>query len=195
MIYSIHFFAQTVTIGTQVWSIKNLNVTTFRNGDAIKHAETFEEWKEAGLKKEAAWCYYQNNPSYGAKYGLLYNWYAVNDPRGLAPIGFHVPTIKEWTIMSNYIGGKDLAGTKLKSTSGWFENRNGTNSFGFSGLPGGGLDIEGEFYGLTEFGFYWSSTEASTNDAWYCGLDYLFPFLDITNFFKKNGFSVRCIKD
>ena len=112
-------FSQKVTIGTQVWTTKNLDVATFRNGDAIPQAKTDEEWKAAGENKQPAWCYYDNKAANGTKYGKLYNWYAVNDPRGLAPIGYHIPTDDEWTVLSTFLGGEDLAGKKMKSRSGW----------------------------------------------------------------------------
>lgn len=111
--------AQTVTIGTQVWMTKNLDVATFRNGDPIPEAKTNEEWKKAGENKQPAWCYYNNDPANGAKYGKLYNWYAVNDPRGLAPIGYHIPSVVEWTIIVEYLGGEEAAGKKMKSTTEW----------------------------------------------------------------------------
>ena len=111
-------YAQTVTIGTQVWMTKNLDVATFRNGDPIPQAKTVEEWRAAGDNKQPAWCYYNNDPANGAKYGKLYNWYAVNDPRGLAPVGWHVPSDGEWTTLTNYLG--EQAADKLKSTSGWY---------------------------------------------------------------------------
>ena len=108
-----------VAIGTQVWTTKNLDVATFRNGDAIPQAKTDEEWKAAGDNKQPAWCYYENNTANGTKYGKLYNWYAVVDSRGLAPAGWHVPTDEEWTVLSTFLGGEDVAGKKMKSTSGW----------------------------------------------------------------------------
>ena len=108
---------ETITIGTQVWMTKNLNVDKFRNGDPIPQAKTDEEWKTAGENKQPAWCYYDNDPANGAKYGKLYNWYAVNDARGLAPAGYHVPSDAEWTILENQLGSD--AATKMKSTSGW----------------------------------------------------------------------------
>jgi uncharacterized protein (TIGR02145 family) len=109
--------AQTVTIGTQVWMTKNLNVDKFRNGDSIPQAKTDEEWKKAGENGQPAWCYYDNNPANGAKYGKLYNFYAVNDSRGLAPKGYHIPTDAEWTTLIDYLGSD--AGKKMKSKSAW----------------------------------------------------------------------------
>src|SRR5690349_3178457 len=84
--------AKKVTIGTQTWMTDNLTVSQFRNGDPVKQARTFAEWKKAGESKQPAWCYYQNNTTYGSQLGKLYNWYAVNDPRGLAPAGWHIAT-------------------------------------------------------------------------------------------------------
>ena len=106
-------YAQTITIGTQVWTTKNLDAATFRNGDPIPQAKTDDEWWKAGVNKQPAWCYYDNDPANGAKYGKLYNWYAVNDSRGLAPVGYHIPSDAEWTILVDYLGSD--AGTKMKN--------------------------------------------------------------------------------
>jgi len=192
--------AQTVTIGRQVWSIKNLNVSTFRNGDPIPQAKTEEEWEKAGENEQPAWCYYENDPANGAKYGKLYNWYAVKDPRGLAPIGWHIPSDAEWTVLTDYLGGENVAGTKMKSTSGWekgnLRNRdgNGTNSSGFSGLPGGFRYSDGAFGSIGGFGFWWSSTEGDTFLAWYRSLFYNDGIV-LRSSLNKVGFSVRCLRD
>jgi uncharacterized protein (TIGR02145 family) len=116
---------------------ENLNVDKFRNGDPIPEAKIDEEWEEADENGEPAWCYYDNDSTNGVKYGKLYNWYAVTDPRGLAPEGWNVPIDEEWTTLIDFLGGEDVAGTKMKSTSGWAESGNGTKESGFSGLPGG----------------------------------------------------------
>ena len=108
-----------VKIGTQVWMAENLNVFYFKNGDAIPVVKTAEEWKKADENQQPACCYYENNAENGKTYGLLYNWYAVNDKRGLAPAGYHIPTEAEWTKLTTYLGGEEVAGTKMKSTSGW----------------------------------------------------------------------------
>ena len=107
-----------VVIGTQTWMSKNLNVDRFRNGDLIRHAVSASEWEDAGGNGQAAWCYYENKPENGDDYGKLYNWYAVNDSRGLCPTGWHVPSDKEWTTLENDLGSS-AAGGKLKSTTGW----------------------------------------------------------------------------
>ena len=112
-------FSQSVIIGTQTWTTLNLDVATFRNGEIIPQAKTDEEWQAAGNNKQAAWCYFENDAKNGTKYGKLYNWYAVNDARGLAPAAWHIPTDEEWTVLSTFLGGEDVAGKKMKSTSGW----------------------------------------------------------------------------
>ena len=107
-----------VKIGKQVWMAENLNVSTFRNGDPIPQANTAEEWAKADENQQPAWCYYENNAENGKTYGLLYNWYAVNDKRGLAPAGYHIPTDVEWSTLTTYLGVQ-VAGAKMKSTNGW----------------------------------------------------------------------------
>ena len=187
--------AQTVTIGSQVWMTKNLNVDKFRNGDTIPEAKTEGEWNAYGDAGKAAWCYYENDPKNGAKYGKLYNWYAVNDPRGLAPKGWHIPTDAEWTELTDYLGGIEKAGAKMKSKQGWNENGNGTNSSGFSGFPGGSRHDDGTFDFIGDLGLWWSSTENFTNDAWYRSLCNVLGNVYRNNYNKADGFSVRCLRD
>jgi len=184
-----------VTIGTQVWTSTNLDVSTFRNGDPIPQAKTDAEWEGAGENKQPAWCYYDNDPSNGTEYGKLYNWYSVNDPRGLAPKGYHIPTDAEWTKLSDYLGGEDLAGTKMKSTSGWKNDGNGNNSSGFSGLPGGSHSYCGTFYDVGNLGGWWSSSEYNTGDAWIRGLGYYGGSVNRGADNKGRGLSVRCLRD
>lgn len=192
----ISSFAQTISIGKQIWMTQNLNVDKFRNGDKIRHAKTVEEWKNAANNKQPAWCYYDNDPSNGEKYGKLYNWYAVRDSRGLAPKGFHVPTDDEWEILTTFLGGNDVAGTKMKKKIGWGENYSGTNSSGFSALPGGYRQYGQGFYDVGFFGNWWSDTEAGTSVAWYRRLNYHNgeTHSKYTGA-KRDGFSVRCIMD
>ena len=189
------FQAQTVTIGKQVWMTKNLDVSTFRNGDPIPEAKTDEAWKAAGENKQPAWCYYDNDPKNGTKYGKLYNWYAVNDPRGLAPAGYHIPTDAEWTVLTDYLGGEDVAFKKMKSPSGWVKKGNGTNSSGFSGLPAGGRLYDGSFYYIGKGAYWWSSTEFVTYLAWYRFLGNNLSFVFRYSSYKGEGLSVRCLRD
>jgi len=186
---------KSVKIGAQTWMSENLNVSTFRNGDPIPEAKTKEEWEKAGVDGKPAWCLYDNDPKNGAKYGKLYNWYAVNDSRGLAPVGYHVPSDAEWTILTDFLGGQDAAGTKMKSKSGWAENGNGTNTSGFSGLPGGLRGYSGTFYDVGYYGGWWSSTEDVTYGAWYRSLYYGNGYVTRLSGSKLSGFSVRCLRD
>jgi uncharacterized protein (TIGR02145 family) len=118
---STHLFCTNtdLNIGNQIWMTKNLNVDTFRNGDSIPQAKNIEQWIIAAENKLPAWCFYQFDIQFGKKYGKLYNWYAVNDARGLAPKGYHVPSISEWTVLLDFLGGADVAGKSLKSKDGW----------------------------------------------------------------------------
>ncbi len=187
-------FAQTVKIGEQVWMTKNLNVSKFRNGDYIPQAKTIEEWNLAGNNEKPAWCYYNNNVENGTKYGKLYNWYAVNDARGLAPAGYHIPTDYEWEDLVDYLGGEYTAGEKMKSKTGWIAN-SGTNTNGFSFLPGGDRYYDGVFWSIGEYGFLWSSTVSSGNNAWG---RYLYSYdgsVGSYSYSKTQGLSVRCLMD
>ena len=192
-LFSTSGYAQNVTIGTQVWTSKNLNVSTYRNGDVIPQVQDANAWKNLTT---GAWCYYDNDASNGTKYGKLYNWYAVNDPRGLAPNGYHIPTDEEWTKLTDYLGGESEAGKKMKSTSGWKDNGNETNSSGFSGLPGGYRGYNGTLFNIDNYGHWWSSAKYGTkNLAWYRSLYYGDGIVDRSYYVKRSGFSVRCLRD
>ena len=184
----------TVQIGNQTWTTKNLDEPNYRNGDPIPQVQDGTAWSNLTT---GAWCYYDNNAANGTTHGKLYNWYAVNDPRGLAPNGYHIPTDNEWKILIDYLGGESVAGTKMKSTSGWDNNGNGTNSSGFGGLPGAYRGSSDGFFTLIfgAKGFWWSSSEFNTGYAWGRNLDYNYD--DASSYIgnKRDGFSVRCIKD
>ena len=195
--------ASSVIIGDQEWQTKNLDVDRFRNGEPIPQAITAEEWKAAGEREEPAWCYYNNDAENGKIYGKLYNWYAVNDARGLAPQGWHIPTDNEWTILTNYLGGEGVAGGKMKvtGTTYWDTPNNGANNeSSFSALPGGYRNLNGIFNGNNYSAFFWSATGGGTNYAWYryfyyynAGVSTGSP--NIANYNKPVGASVRCIRD
>ena len=182
--------AQDVKIGTQTWTTKNLDIATYRNGDAIPQVQDKVKWSNLTT---GAWCYYENNTANGTTYGKLYNWYAVNDPRGLAPKGYHIPTDAEWTILSDNLGGE--AGTKMKNTSGWKDNGNGTNTSDFAGLPGGDRFSYGFFSSIGSDGEWWSSSESSASCAWYRILFNFNVNVDRSYNGKKTGMSLRCVKD
>jgi uncharacterized protein (TIGR02145 family) len=184
-----------VKIGNQIWMTKNLDVSTFRNGDPIPEAKTAEQWIAYGQAGEAAWCYHDNDPANGEKYGKLYNWYAVNDPRGLAPKGYHIPSDAEWTILTTYLGGEDVAGVKMKSKLGWYNDGNGTNSSGFSGLPGGYRSDGGAFYAIGMCGYWWSTSKSSAGSAWYRGPNSSNGIAARDNGDEEDGMSVRCLRD
>ena len=199
---------ESVKIGNQEWMTRNLDVDRFRNGDLIPYIESNEEWKKAGENGQPAWCYYGNDPENGKKYGKLYNWYAVNDSRGLVPEGYHVPTGEEWSILEEFLGGKDIAGHKMKSVKGWevwededgeLQNGNGDNSSGLNGLPGGYRISVGSFSSIRGNAFFWSATETDNNFAWLRYLGYYFgnvyrsSLIDYN--FKSVGASVRCLRD
>ena len=191
-----NIFGQSVKIGKQEWTSKNLNVSTFKNGDAIPEVKTEEAWQKAREEGKPAWCFYDNDPKNGDKYGKLYNWYAVTDPRGLAPKGWHIPSDAEWTKLTDYLGGKDAACNKMKSKDDWQHNGNGSNESGFTGLPGGTRSASSKPF--NHFGFngnWWSSTQFEANFAWARSLDY--DGGSVTRFFndKVAGFSVRCLRD
>ncbi len=185
-----------VKIGNQIWMTKNLDVSMFRNGDPIPEAKTAEQWIAYGQAGEAAWCYYDNDPANGAKYGKLYNWYAVKDSRWLAPVGYHIPSDAEWTSLTTYLGVHGVAGAKMKSKTGWNNNGNGTNSSGFSGLPGGNRVSDGTFNNVGNNGNWWSSTESDALNILVRNLYYGTGRLYINYHENKNyGFSVRCIRN
>ena len=156
---------RTARIGDQIWMAENLNVSHFRNGDVIPQSGSKEEWVQAALAGEPAWSYYDNDPENGNKYGKLYNWFAVMDPRGLAPEGWHIPSDTEWTTLTDYSLGEN-AGFRMKSTSGWNSNGNGDNSSLFNALPGGGRTATGDFDGCGTDGLWWSALQNDPSSAW-----------------------------
>jgi len=190
-----------VIIGKQTWSTENLNVSQFRNGDLIPEAKSQKEWEKAGKSGKPAWCFYENKNINGEKYGKLYNWFAVNDPRGLAPEGWHIPSEDEWTALTDFLGGEAVAGKKMKSTEGWNDDinkgksGNGTNKSGFNALPGGYRFWGAMFSGIGLNAHMWTSTEDYDEDAWQRSLSYNEAIVDSTNQAKFCGLSVRCIKD
>jgi uncharacterized protein (TIGR02145 family) len=185
--------AGTIKIGPKSWAAANLNVNTFRNGDTIPEARTNTEWETAGKSGKPAWCYYNNDPAYGLKFGKLYNWYAVNDPRGLAPDGWTLPGDSDWGELAYYLNGQDGAGFKMKSISGWNEGNNGTNESGFTALPGGYRVENGTFVNVGSIGTWWSSTESKSTSAFDHYLS-LSNSLGKSSNLKQRGESVRCIR-
>lgn len=186
---------KTVKIGNQVWIVKNLNASHYRNGEPIPQVQDPDEW---GKLKTGAWCYYENDKENGKTYGKLYNWYAIHDPRGLAPIGWHVNSDAEWTILEDFLGGHDVARDKLKEagTAHWQSQSNGNNISGFTALPGGYRRLYlGTFSNIGKIGYWWSATEDDATDAWGRNLIYNNSNFSRFTYTKESGFSVRCVRD
>jgi uncharacterized protein (TIGR02145 family) len=184
----------TIKIGTQTWAVANLNVITFRNGDSIPEAKTNKEWVTVGESGKPAWCYYNNDPANGPKYGKLYNWYAMNDPRGLAPAGWSLPGDGDWSKLMYYLGGPEASGRKMKNTTGWIDGNIGTNESGFTGLSGGYRVENGIFLNLGSIGTWWSITESKASSA----IDFYLSLggsLKSSSNPKQRGESVRCIRN
>ena len=186
-----------VIIGTQRWTRTNLNVTQYRNGDIIPQVTDPIAWSNLTT---GAWCHYNNDPANDAIYGKMYNGYAVNDSRGLAPNGFHVPTEAEWITLSNYLGGaSNSAGGKLKEagTTHWNSpNTGATNESCFTGLPGGYRFGSGAFSDIGNRGMFWTSTAGSlASSNWSYYLYYDVPYVLYSNYQRNVGLSVRLIRD
>jgi uncharacterized protein (TIGR02145 family) len=186
---------QTVLIGGQCWMMDNLKVTHYRNGDPINHVVDYYLW---GGLTVGAYCNFGNDEGNVAIYGRLYNGYAMNDSRGIAPEGWHVPSDAEWQTLVDYLGGDDVAGGKLKDvgTTYWLSpNTGATNESGFTALPGGYRDIEGEFRRMGHWALFWSSTNYSAENAWNRILEYDNAGVFRTYYLYGNGHSIRCVKD
>lgn len=185
----------TVTIGSQCWMVENLNVSRYRNGDAIPNVTNNPQWSSY---TQGAYCNYNNTDSISTIYGRLYNWYAVNDSRGLAPLGWHVGTDAEWSTLINFLGGGSIAGGKLKEvgTTHWVTpNTGATNETGFTARPAGHRHPSGIFDGIGSYGNSWCSNESSPSNAWTTTMNSISPEIIKYEVGKNLGFSVRCIKD
>jgi uncharacterized protein (TIGR02145 family) len=205
---------KSVKIGDQIWTTENLNVDRFSNGDFIPEARTYEEWEMACREGKPAWCFNEYDPNNEELYGRLYNWFAITDPRGLTPMGWHIPTEDEWRILINFLGGQRVAGKKMKNAYGWdflrrilFKQSNfvdsGTNESGLMILPGGARLENGHFFPVGSSANFWISSFNPDVGVWNI---YLGPGTDIVFFhgknlsenaesYKEEGFSIRCIKD
>lgn len=192
---------QTIVLGNgQEWMAENLRTGSYRNGDPIITGLSNNEWFNTST---GAYANYNSNPSYDAVYGKLYNWHAVGDLRNVCPVDWHIPTDGEWSSFTDYLGGINVAGGKMKTTgtiqtsSGLWESPNSgaTNESGFSGIPGGTRNSNGQFEYIGYNGYYWSVTEDGWNNAWYRPLNSNDDNTSHFSYFKNMGFSVRCMKD
>jgi uncharacterized protein (TIGR02145 family) len=188
------FCQSTIKIGKQKWAKENLAVTTFKNGDTIFQARNKYDWQKAGKEKIPAWSYNKYDITNDSAYGKYYNFYAVNDPRGLAPKGYHIPSDEEWLQLINFIG--EGAGTKMKTKSGWIDNLNGTNESGFSAIPAGHCDPSGFFDNNNFDAIWWTTTRYDEERIWFCKISYDNKYIIELNHDEPDwGFSVRCIKN
>ncbi|MCX6154474.1 MAG: fibrobacter succinogenes major paralogous domain-containing protein [Candidatus Kapabacteria bacterium] len=204
---------QSVKIGTQVWMKKNLDVDHYRNGDSIPEVRDIAEWDQLIT---GAWCYYNNDTAVGKIYGKFYNWYAVNDPRGLAPKGWHIPSDSEWISLENFLISngynydETTSGNKfaksLASSSGWCTSSNTgavgyqyylwkQNTTGFSALAGGYKCTGNVCPVLCNAGEWWSSTSMSDGAAYSRLLWYDYANMMSGGREKTLGLSIRCIKN
>jgi uncharacterized protein (TIGR02145 family) len=186
---------RTIRIGNQWWMAENLKVTHYCNGDVIPNVTGNSEWESLTT---GAYCIYDNNIDNVTTYGRLYNWYAVNDSRQLAPAGWHVPSDTEWQTLIDYLGGDAVAGGKMKESgyTHWMEYCAGaTNESGFSALPGAGRDYYGHCYSMGTNASFWSSTGYDSNGASARWLRCEYSDVNRDYYFKQLGFSVRLVRD
>lgn len=185
---------RTVMIGKKIWMAENLRVTKYRNGEPIPEVRADGEW--AALASGAR-CSYDNSPRLTMANGCLYNWHAVNDPRGLAPEGWHVATDEEWSALAAELGGDDAAGAAIKASGKWGSAvSRADNPSGFDALPSGARrDTDGVFVLLGEYARFWSSTASDASKAFGRAVGFYDGALRRGEVSKRIGFSVRCVKD
>jgi len=195
----------TVAIGNQDWMKENLKVTRYRDGTPIANVSENKQWKSL---TEGAYCWYNNDRANSKNSnGLLYNWYAVASPHNLCPDGWHVPTDAEWKAMEMFFGmtAKQAESTskrstgnaaKIKKTTGWLDKGKGTNKSDFSALAAGYRTFStGEFSNLGLDCCWWTATQDQINSAWLRNIYYYLDDIYRISDDKKNGFSVRCVRD
>jgi uncharacterized protein (TIGR02145 family) len=186
---------EAVKIGKQIWMKNNLDVGHYRNGDSIPEVKDQEKWLNT---ETGAWCYYKNDTKNGKIYGKLYNWYAVNDPRGLAPEGWHIPTEDEWIELETFLDGRMANEGKIKEIGTEHRsspNIEAINSSGFFTLQGGYRSYEGTFSAIKSYGLWWSSSEFDIGQAFNRSSMFSTNTLYRGPEAKWCGFSVRCIKN
>lgn len=182
-------------IGKQIWMVENLNIDKFQNGDIIPQAKSKEEWEKAALNQKPVWCYYDYDLSNKDTYGKLYNWYAIVDSRNLAPKGWEIPSYHNWSQLIEYLGGENIAGSKMKSRNVWIENSKALDESKFSAYPSGVCNHDGTFDLINNLGFWWSSTEFNHENAWVIYLSSKSNNATMHYYPKSLGLSVRCIKN
>lgn len=192
MVYHGHAYP-VVLIGDQWWFAENLRTELYRNGDTIPELPQQGDWRYI---RSGAQAVYRSDPNVFARYGRLYNWYAVTDPRGLCPQGWRVPTAADWEALAFALGGDSLAGGVLKDTLFWGgPNTGATNASGFNGRPGGARSNYGEYLFEGAYGYYWSSTPDGPDKAVFRFLATYNADLYWNSSEPQDGFSCRCVRD
>jgi uncharacterized protein (TIGR02145 family) len=187
----------TVTIGSQVWMVENLKVTRYRNGDLIGTTNPDSADINGETTPKYQWAYNGDERNV-TDYGRLYTWFAVMDNRNICPVGWHIPSNEEWTELTDYLGGQNFAGSKLKEKglSHWVSsNSDATNETGFTALPGGYRAGHGVFYVIGYDGFWWSSSEINASCAYGRNMESGYTGVIPDEEIKLSGLSVRCVKD
>jgi uncharacterized protein (TIGR02145 family) len=191
----------TVTIGNQVWMAENLKTTKYRNGDPIPFISTasghfYKNWCDLTT---GAYCFYYDNTNNLQTYGNLYNWWAVNDPRKIAPTGWHIPSIEDWKLLIRNIGGEKIAGGNLKEigTEHWIESNIGaTDIYDFAARPGGELQsFDCSLVIINYLALFWSSSSFNNNNGYYFMLEHGASDASFGKREKVSGLSIRCIQD
>jgi uncharacterized protein (TIGR02145 family) len=186
----------TTTTCNPIFEATNYSGVTYRNGDPIPEVTDNTTW--ANLTT-GAWCYYNNDSANEPIYGRMYNWYAVNDPRGFAPLGYHVPSAEELQCLIDRWGGDAVAGGALKEagTTHWLApNTGATNTSGFTALPGGRRNgTAGTFAGLNSVGYFWGSDSYGLTQAPFLDLNYNLVSTFVSSTTKDDGISVRLVQD
>ena len=181
----------TKVIGALEWTTENLKSTRFRNGEPIPVVRARPAWASANAAARIA---PDSAESRVALLGYLYNWHAVNDPRGICPTGWRVPTHDEWSAVTQFLGGEKTAGTSLKTSTGWTPGFPGNNASGFNGRPAGFRAADGSLGGIGGYGYWWSATASNINGAWGRFVDYNQEGIFMMDGYKKSAFSVRCVR-
>lgn len=192
--YSCKSNNDTVVIGNDEWMTENLSVKKFNNGDPIPEAKSEADWLKAGQDKSPAWCYQNNDPANEKSYGILYNYYAVSDERGILPDGFHLATDVEWSNLVNAAGGAEVAASRLKDPEYW-GGKNIGSSLGFNARPGGVRIFDGGFSNMDRAVYFWTATEESALTQFYFRMQSDNDKVDRNYGFVNYGMYLRCVKN
>jgi len=184
-----------VLIGTRIWQTMNLNVSVFRNGDTIPEAKNNYEWNVYAKNGKACWSNYNYDQNINSSHGKLYNWYAVNDPRGLAPEGYHIASWGEWSDLISISGGELIGASKLRDKNSWGSKTNGDNSTKFTALPSGFCDELGGATGMGISSWWWSASEDNTFRGCAFSMNNYTEQIYAWRWAKGWGFYVRCVKN